>query len=139
MEKISETSNLFYKNVEHLIHQQAKMEKEILEEFASDEFSIDHPLIKVNPYGINPLSALILFRTETEKPVTVKIIGKTEHSSFSKTFPASKEHIIPVVGLYENYTNRVELQVYQSDVVEHLIDIDLSFRKGIFSTNGDFD
>lgn len=123
MEKISETSNLFYKNVEHLIHQQAKMEKEILEEFASDEFSIDHPLIKVNPYGINPLSALILFRTETEKPVTVKIIGKTEHSSFSKTFPASKEHIIPVVGLYENYTNRVELQVYQSDVVEHLIDI----------------
>lgn len=123
MENLSDPSPIFYRKIEHLIDQQEVMESKILDEYYSGDFSIYKPLIKVNPYGINPLSALILFRTETEMPVTVKIIGKTELANFTKTFPASKDHIIPVIGLYENFTNKVELTMYQSDKVEHLIDI----------------
>lgn len=132
MKDLMESSNCVYKTVEHLIEQQAKMEANILDEYNSGDFTIHNPLIKVNPYGINPLSALVLFRTETEVPVTVKVIGKTERANVSKTFSAAKDHILPIVGLYENYANRIEFNIYQSTKVEHIIELPHVLPEGNF-------
>ena len=53
-----------YKQITHWIPLQAKAEKEMLAEFEAGNYTIDNPLIKYNPYLINPMAAVILFKTE---------------------------------------------------------------------------
>ena len=43
------------------------MESRILQEYQSDSYTIGNPLIKVNPYGISPLSALVWLKTKCIK------------------------------------------------------------------------
>lgn len=106
-----------YRFNEHLIKRQAKAEKEMLAELESGNYTIEEPLIKYNAYLINPLSAVILFKTVREIPVTVTVLGKTKEADISHTFPKSKTHILPVLGLYSDYENRVEITPYQGTTV----------------------
>ena len=60
---------------ESLVSRQAKAEEAMLAEFDAGDYTLEHPLIKLNPYFISPLSAVILFRTEREVAVTVTVKG----------------------------------------------------------------
>ncbi|MFM1524800.1 MULTISPECIES: aryl-sulfate sulfotransferase [Helcococcus] len=102
-----------YTYKEHLITRQAKSEKKMLKEFREGTYTLEKPLIKYNPYLLNTLSAVILFRTEEATAITVRVKGKTEKADFYHTFPVSKEHILPIVGLYSDYENKIELYPYQ--------------------------
>ena len=59
---------------------------------------------KLNPYGISPLSGIIKFDTEEEYEVKVFI-----NDIYFTTMEKTKNHVIPVYGLYEDKINVVRL------------------------------
>ncbi len=90
------------------IGEQEAAEAAILAQFAGGNYTLNNPLVVVNPYGAAPLSALVLFKTAQAVSVDLVVKGKTasvdiEHS-FSK---AETDHVIPVYGLYEGETTVV--------------------------------
>lgn len=101
-----------YSYQENLLKRQAQAEKAMLEELRNGDYTLEHPLIKYNPYLISPLAAVVLFKTEEETAVTVTVFGKTKQANISHTFPKAKEHVLPVLGLYSDYENKVELRPY---------------------------
>lgn len=102
-----------YKFLDSLLVRQAEVEKEMLAEFKAGKYTYEKPLIKYNPYIISPLSAVILFRTEEETAITLTVIGKKKVGNIHHTFPKGKEHILPVLGLYNNYENKIEIRPYR--------------------------
>lgn len=98
---------------EHIIKQQARIEKEFLEEFRNGNYTIENPLVKYDLYTVSPLSAVVAFKTEEEVAVTVRVLGKSKDGNITHTFPKAKEHILPILGLYENYLNTVEIELYR--------------------------
>ena len=101
-----------YSYCESLVEKQTKAEQAMLDEFAAGSYTLEQPLVKLNPYLINPLSAVVMFRTETETAVTVTVYGKETKGNIIHTFPKTKEHILPILGLYADCENRVELRLY---------------------------
>lgn len=102
-----------YKFLDSLMVRQANVEKEMMTEFKAGKYTYEKPLIKYNPYIISPLSAVILFRTEEETAITLTVIGKKKVGNIHHTFPKGKEHILPVLGLYNNYENKIEIRPYR--------------------------
>lgn len=102
-------------SVEHIIEIQDRKERAFLAEFAQGTYSPQAPLILSDPYGVNPLSALIAFRTETEEVFSLEVQGKDDSSTITKTFPKAREHFIPVLGLYPDKVNTVTLRAYQGE------------------------
>lgn len=68
-------------------------------------YDFDNPYILNNPYGISPLTSLIIFNTEEECKVEVYI-----NDVFVYTVESSKSHVIPIYGLYSNANNYVLLK-----------------------------
>ena len=101
-----------------LVERQTQAESQMLEELRRGEYTIEHPLIKWNPYFISPLSAVVLFRTEQPTAVVVPIRGKERAGDIRYTFPPALEHVLPVLGLYPGENNQVELSVYQGRTVQ---------------------
>ena len=89
--------------IQDIILKQASKEKY----YSSYGYTIDNPNVILDPYNVSPLTALILFETEKEEKVTIKIAEKDGSFIFQNTFDASKKHNIPVYGLYPNYSNKV--------------------------------
>lgn len=88
-----------------LITLQAEYEKD----FTIDDANFNEPKIIVNPYKNSPLTALVIFKTANEIAPTVEIKGKDEKTTISHTFPASREHFLPIYGLYADYNNTVTI------------------------------
>lgn len=109
------TNNVTYIQQEHIIEQQKAAEEAFLKKFNNGNYTYDNPLVVLNPYLVNPLAAVILFKTQKACAVTITIKGKESIGDIRKTFPKHVEHIIPIVGLYENYNNIVEIELYQGD------------------------
>ena len=106
--------NTAYKFTTSLVDRQNEAEKAMLEEFHNGDYTLEHPLVKLNPYFINPLAAVVLFRTEKEIAVTVTVLGKEPEGNIKHTFPKAKEHVLPILGLYGGYKNKVEIELYRS-------------------------
>ena len=86
-------------------------------------YTFDNPNIILDPYGISPLTALILFETESSYPVTITVLGKDENSTYTNTFESTNRHYIPVYGLYPNEINIIELEC---DNITKTIEIETS-------------
>ena len=99
-----------YENVTHIIERQYAAEQAFLSEFATGNYSIKDPLVKLNPYIYCPLTAVVLFRTPVATEVTITVLGKEPAGNISHTFPAEKEHILPIYGLYADHANQVQLE-----------------------------
>ena len=89
--------------VSSLIEKQEELERQ----FKIKGYTIDQPNVVIDPYGNSPLTALILFETSSEVSVKVTVEGKDELSTFSHTFEKTKEHYLPIYGLYAGEDNRV--------------------------------
>ena len=87
----------------------SQIEKE--KEFQIEGYTIDNPNVIVNPYGNSPLTALVIFQTDEDVEVTVTIPGKDKNSTFTHTFEATKEHYLPIYGLYAGKKNEITLKV----------------------------
>lgn len=102
-----------YKFLESVVEQQNKAEHQFLEEFDKGAYTLEEPLVKLNPYLINPLSAVVCFGTKEEVSVTVRVLGKEPEGTIQHTFPKAKKHILPILGLYGGYDNLVEIELYR--------------------------
>lgn len=102
-----------YSFLSSILTRQAEAEDAMLAEFESGNYTIDNPLVKYNPYLINPLAAVVLFRTEKEVAVTITVRGKEKQGDIKHTFPKATTHILPVLGLYADYENTVEIELYR--------------------------
>lgn len=98
-----------YTHKDHIITLQKQNEEAFLAEFAAGDYTLTNPLVKLNPYIICPLSAMILFKTPRAEEVTIIVHGKEAAGDIRHTFPAAYEHILPVYGLYADYDNQVEI------------------------------
>ncbi len=87
-----------------VLNTQNAKENEIL---ANTNYSIDNPNVILNPYDVSPLSALVIFQTKDLSTATVTIKGKDDDEDIVNTFLPSKEHILPIYGLYPDYENTV--------------------------------
>ena len=87
----------------------SQIEKE--KEFQIEGYTLDNPNVIVNPYGNSPLTALVIFQTDEDVEVTVTIPGKDKNSTFTHTFAATKEHYLPIYGLYAGKKNEITLSV----------------------------
>lgn len=97
------------KKITHIIDEQDAAEKKMLQECKEGKFTIDAPYVKLNPYLIAPLTALVFFTTPEETEATVLVKGKEKAGDMSFTFPKAKEHFLPVYGLYAGHDNQVEI------------------------------
>lgn len=90
-----------------LIEKQLELE----EKLTIDDATFSNPKIVVNPYGVSPLTALIMFKTEKPARAHVKIVGKDALTSFEHTFDEMTEHRLPIYGLYAGEETQVEIKV----------------------------
>ncbi len=72
-------------------------------------YSIDDPMVILNPYGTSPLTALVVFQTKDLTTTTVTIKGKNGND-LVHTFTPAKIHILPIYGLYPEYDNKIVIQ-----------------------------
>ena len=93
-----------------LIAEQEKYEKD----YNTNNTSPDNPKIFLNPYKNSPLTALIIFHSDEEIAPTVTIEGKDEYTSISHSFKSSKDHFLPIYGLYANYDNKITISYSDS-------------------------
>lgn len=79
-------------------------------EYGILEYSFLNPYVKLNPFGLNSLAALVKFPTQEKAQITLTVKGKDGAPDITHTFKEfSKEHEIPVLGLYPNHDNKVIL------------------------------
>ncbi len=105
------------------LQQMAQSQKEtdelLLAELNSGAYSLDNPFILVNPYGISPMTALVMFQTEEPSRISIHVDGDTELAEVDYQFEGyNTDHIIPVYGLYAGRINAVTLTAKTRDGVE---------------------
>lgn len=124
-----------YSFEDHLINRQYEAEQQMLKEFEGGSYTLENPLVKHDLYLVNPLSAVICFNTEKETAITVTVLGKTPQANISHTFPKAKKHVLPVLGLYSDYENKVEIKAYrgQSAVITIAVPDVFEGKQVIFS------
>ena len=103
---------VLYKEVDHIIHRQYKAEQEFLAEYGREKHTIANPYVKLNPYLIAPLTALVMF--ENEKPAFAKVTVKGKEAAGDMMYrPASDSihMVLPILGLYPDYENTVVIEL----------------------------
>ena len=94
-----------------ILDNQAERENGILRDYGTGTYTLQKPYVLLDPYGMNPLSALILFETKKPSRINVIIRGDDKYSTFSYSsdeFVTS--HQIPILGLYAGRNNAVILK-----------------------------
>ena len=103
---------VLYKEVDHIIHRQYKAEQEFLAEYAKEPHTIANPYVKLNPYLIAPLTALVMF--ENEKPAFAKVTVKGKEAAGDMMYRPVSDSIhmvLPILGLYPDYENTVVIEL----------------------------
>lgn len=108
----------------HLITMQAESEAGFLAELRAGDYSAEKPLVVKNPYIINPLAAVICFSTDEETSAEITVKGKASPGDLSHTFAATKEHILPIYGLYDDYVNTVIVKLGDGKTSEVKIEVE---------------
>jgi arylsulfate sulfotransferase len=106
------SNRIIYTSQDHLITRQTRAENEFMAEYEKSEYSIDNPFLVENPYLINPLCALVMFKTAAPVTPTITICGKRyPRENLTHTFKESTDHKLPILGLYEDFANTVVIKL----------------------------
>ncbi len=87
-----------------ILYDQVQTENSLL---GSTNYTIDNPNVILDPYGLSPLTALVIFQTKDLATVTVTVKGRDGAKDIENTFIPSRVHTIPIYGLYPDYENTV--------------------------------
>ena len=93
-----------------IVNDEIEKQSELDEYLTPYGYTLDNPNLILNPYGISPLTALLLFETKEEVPVTITIEGKDINSTYTNTFEPTTKHYIPIYGLYPDSTNIIHIE-----------------------------
>lgn len=109
--KIGQTKEVSYfedKEVQYAVGEQIAYQEKVdtmLQEYMQDKnYTMENPKIVVNPYGLTPLTAIIIFQTEESTPIQVNING-----TYFTTVEESSLHSIPIYGMYAGKENCIQL------------------------------
>lgn len=91
---ISQTKDAFYEKILH-----------------SEQCTIRNPYVRLNPYGLTPLCALVLFYSKKELAVRFCVHGDSESEEITGEFSKTQYHRVPVLGLYAGRENVVDLEL----------------------------
>lgn len=93
----------------NIVEEQSEVEEYLLAVYEQNgKASIENPFVQLDPYGTAPLSALVMFETETTSDISVTVKGKNGAKDFTYTLAeATTHHEVPVIGLYADYNNQV--------------------------------
>lgn len=87
-------------------------EQEISELFQKEIYSFEEPSVLLDPYGMTPLCAYVLFYTEQKCQVRFRVKGKVPDASVTDHIKrACRWHRVPVYGLYPDMENTVSLEI----------------------------
>ena len=92
-------------NLSEQLRKQEKVDEQLKDIAKNGKYSLNNPYVMVNPYGISPLTAIIIFNTMNKESVSLYIndVKVAEDNE-------SIMHIIPVIGLYNNSNNVITLE-----------------------------
>lgn len=74
-------------------------------------YTFQHLLVIPNPYDVVKQSALLLFNSSKETKIRYRVIGDTPETDFVAETEYTKRHRVPVLGLYLERNNKVELEM----------------------------
>jgi len=95
-----------------LLESQYARELAILQDYSQDQYTISDPLIVLDPYGLNPLSALVLFEVAQPGDIEVTVLGDDVYATYAYTHRVEVPHAeVPVIGLYAGRENTVVLEL----------------------------
>lgn len=93
-----------------------KNEMDIEKEFSEKDYTFENSYIKLNPYNRTPLGALINFKSGySENPVRITVKGVDGSRDFMYTINKMGEKGIPVINLYPNTENKVNIKILSKD------------------------
>ncbi len=110
-----------YIKTPHIITEQYIAEQQILAHVAAENPTWEKPFIKVNPYLIAPLTALVCFTTEKAQKVSICVKGKEKNGNVHFTFPEATQHFLPIYGLYSGQNTEVEITLDDGKKQKHLL------------------
>ena len=95
---------------ENINDTQAEITKALQTEYESGEYPLENPFVKVDPYGVSPLSAIVMFETETPTTVSIEVQGINGGKTLSHQYTKlSNSHAIPIYGLYSEQETTVTI------------------------------
>ncbi len=91
---------------------QSVRRKQIETEYEEMVYTPEEPFILLNPFSRTPLAAMMKFETQEPSEVLLRIKSLNSGPDIEKTFNGYQtSHEIPVLGLYPNSKNKVELEI----------------------------
>lgn len=83
----------------------------------SHMYTFKHLLVIPNPYDIVKQSALLLFNSSKETKIRYRVLGDTPEADFVGETQYTTRHRVPIMGLYLERSNKVELEMIDRDGV----------------------
>lgn len=99
-------NEVLLKNTKSLVTVQSEYEKD----FDTKGYTIDNPNVILDPYKSSPLTALIMFETDSAMSPKVTVVGKDKNTTFSHSFEKTKKHYLSIYGLYPDRENKVRIE-----------------------------
>jgi arylsulfate sulfotransferase len=98
---------------------QFQREQEILNDYKMGNHSFSNPYVIVDPYSMNPGSALVIYEGEKAGEIEVTIQGDDEYATYRYTKSSPSTHFeIPIIGLYVGRENVVSLKDQDGNTTE---------------------
>lgn len=88
-----------------------------LSDYDASNYSIDNPYIENDVYQFNSLSSYVAFPITTDASFSYTVVGKDQYTDFTYSDDTiqTENIVIPIIGLYANYQNTVELTINYID------------------------
>lgn len=96
--------------VQEMKSRQAQVERAILAEYHAGTYSLADPLVVQDPYGMAPLTALVVFDTPTPAQISLHLPGRVPEADVDHVLTSYlTHHQIPIYGLYAGQTNQLTI------------------------------
>lgn len=118
-EHINDTHPIFEQITTKLSFQK-QIDENLNSELKNKNYTLENPLVVLDPYNESPLTALLLFNTNQPSKIAITIVDFKNNedkdiSSSHKFSEYSTEHIIPIYGLFPNTQNTVIIEQFSDD------------------------
>lgn len=100
---------------------------ELLQAELETGYPFEAPLVVVDPYGLTPLSAVVLFTLDEPASISVTVEGKNGTAPLTKDFEeVATRHLVPVYGLYADEATNVTLTAHYESGEEAACDLSIT-------------